>query len=132
MFHLGVQRLIIIVLVISLGGKWVTLQSIAWTQMLVRYSQAASIPEAVRMTFDGQHPCPLCHAARKGQEQDRREESPGSPGAKTELAISHRQRVSPDRPPTCRIAFSPPTVPISRLTEPPPKPPPRAAGLPFV
>jgi len=32
--------------------------------MLVRYSRTAPVQEAVRKTFDGQHPCAMCLALR--------------------------------------------------------------------
>jgi len=42
------------------GAQWFMLQSVAWTGMLIRFSQQTTFTEAVEKTFDGQHPCPLC------------------------------------------------------------------------
>lgn len=41
------------------------LQAVAWTGMLVKYSQNVSFVDAVEMTFDGDHPCPMCKAIKK-------------------------------------------------------------------
>jgi hypothetical protein len=43
------------------------LQMVAWTGMVVKYAQDVSLTEALEMTFDGDHPCPLCKAIRKAQ-----------------------------------------------------------------
>ncbi len=37
-------------------------QVVAWTRMLVAYSHDYTFTEAVDMTFDGEHPCPMCTA----------------------------------------------------------------------
>jgi hypothetical protein len=54
------------VLVLILGLHWTALQTIAWSRMVLVYSRTASMGEAIRMTFDGQHPCRLCLAVREG------------------------------------------------------------------
>lgn len=43
------------------------LQAAAWAGMLVSYSRDNSVTEAVQMTFDGEHPCPLCTSIKKQQ-----------------------------------------------------------------
>jgi hypothetical protein len=40
------------------------LQVVAWTRMLVEYSHDRSLSEAVEMTFDGEHPCPMCQSIK--------------------------------------------------------------------
>jgi hypothetical protein len=40
--------------------------------MLVEYSKRVSLTEAVAQTFDGQHPCDLCHAVRKGKSSEKK------------------------------------------------------------
>lgn len=54
------QGLMLAVLLAASGGHWMILQSLAWTRMLVCYSQSENIVSAVAKTFDGQHPCSLC------------------------------------------------------------------------
>ena len=52
--------LIVAMLCASIGLHWITLQSVAWGMMIVKYSRDCSLPQAVTKTFDGQHPCSLC------------------------------------------------------------------------
>jgi hypothetical protein len=54
------------------GGHWATLQSIAWTNMLVSYSQKEPLREAISRTFDGAHPCSLCHAVSAGKKNEKK------------------------------------------------------------
>jgi hypothetical protein len=57
----------IVALCASLGLHWFALQSVAWTIMIVEYSKQAPLRAAISQTFDGQHPCSLCHAVQKGK-----------------------------------------------------------------
>lgn len=67
------RRLLSGLLVLSLLGlahlHLVVLQVVAWGGMLARYSQDRALAEAVEMTFDGDHPCPLCCAIEKARTQ---------------------------------------------------------------
>jgi hypothetical protein len=56
----------------AVGLHWAVLQSIAWAGMLINYSHAGSVVSAVENTFDGQHPCPLCNAIKKGQQSGKK------------------------------------------------------------
>lgn len=49
------------------------LQVFAWTGMIISYSRDVPLAEAIEMTFDGDHPCPLCCAIKKEQTQPRPE-----------------------------------------------------------
>ena len=62
-------------LILSLGLHWAVLQSVAWTTMLVERTQTASLAQAVRTTFDGQHTCKLCNAVAAGQHAEKKSES---------------------------------------------------------
>lgn len=55
------------------GGHWTFLQTFAWTRMLVEFSAQNSLAEAVEMTFDGKHPCPMCLRIEMGRKQERRQ-----------------------------------------------------------
>lgn len=44
------------------GGPAGLMRCVAWAGMLAAYSKQHSLKEAVEMTFDGEHPCALCHA----------------------------------------------------------------------
>ena len=52
---------------LTLGLHWATLQAFAWTAMIVERSQTGSLTEAIQTTFDGRHPCKLCKIVRTGQ-----------------------------------------------------------------
>jgi hypothetical protein len=54
------------------GGHWAALQSVAWTNMLVSYSQQVPLREAIAKTFDGAHPCSLCHAVSAGKKTEKK------------------------------------------------------------
>src|SRR5512137_1795783 len=65
--------IVVVLLVLSLGTPWALLQSVAWFRMLVSYSQQTGLAQAVSMTFDGKHPCRLCHLVKEGQAKERQE-----------------------------------------------------------
>lgn len=73
-------------LVLTLGLHWALLQSVAWTGMIISYSQDNSLREAVSMTFDGQHPCRLCKAIQQGRTEEQQQEKI-APVNKLPLAI---------------------------------------------
>ena len=56
----------------AIGLHWLTLQSIAWTAMIVDYSKNASLCHAIAKTFDGAHPCSLCHIVSKGKSAEKK------------------------------------------------------------
>jgi hypothetical protein len=66
--------LIAVLLVFSLGLHWAALQTVAWAGMLIAYSQGAPLREAVSKTFDGEHPCALCHLVAEGRQEERRQD----------------------------------------------------------
>lgn len=109
----------------TLGGQWVALQSVAWTGMFINFVQTAPVGEALKMTFDGEHPCSICHLVREGrksQESDREPQSSSQikllPLPILDLALSHPAQLQP--------AFATDALPASG-TPAPPKPPPRRA-----
>lgn len=64
---------IVLLVCLSLGLHRGVVQGIAWTQMLVNYASETSLMEAVEMTFDGQHPCPLCEAVKDDREAEHKQ-----------------------------------------------------------
>lgn len=61
-------------LFLSIGLQWACLQTAAWVGMVTRYSREVSLHAAVEMTFDGEHPCKLCKAVKKGQGNQTKQE----------------------------------------------------------
>jgi hypothetical protein len=57
-----VTRLIaVFALCCTVGLQWLVLQSFAWTTMLIENSKHAPLGQAISKTFDGAHPCSVCH-----------------------------------------------------------------------
>ena len=68
--------LIAVALAGSIGLHWTILQMVAWTGMVVAYSQHASIGEALAKTFDGKHPCNLCNSISKARKSEKKSDTP--------------------------------------------------------
>lgn len=66
---------VLILLVVTVGGQWALLQSIAWTGMLIDYSRNVSMSDAICKTFDGKHPCCLCKAIATGRKSEQKKHS---------------------------------------------------------
>jgi hypothetical protein len=58
------------VLLAASGGHWMVLQSLAWTRMLVSYSQSGDFAGAVSKTFSGQYPCSLCKKIERAKSNE--------------------------------------------------------------
>src|SRR5712691_7839285 len=68
----GIGRILtILALSSAIGLDWCAFQSIGWAMMLVEHAKHAPFKQALCQTFDGQHPCAICHAvqARKKSEK---------------------------------------------------------------
>jgi hypothetical protein len=76
------RKLLCVVCALYLSGAhWMLLQTAAWTGMLVTRAQASTVAEAVKTTFDGDHPCGLCMAIAR-QQQDEQQKQPDVPPVK--------------------------------------------------
>jgi hypothetical protein len=62
----------ILALCCAIGLHWIALQSFAWTTMIIDYSKRAPLRQAVTQTFDGAHPCSLCHAVNTGKNSEKK------------------------------------------------------------
>jgi hypothetical protein len=116
--------LLITLLVFAIGAPWAVLQYVAWTGMLLQFSARANLSNAVKMTFDGRHPCKLCHLVKQGKESESKQERE-KPSLKLKLDLALLPRASamdhPPVPPASVVQnFS-----IGRLPAHPPHPPPR-------
>ncbi len=65
------QLAIALALIVAVSGPWAVLQSVAWIGMVISYSQDATIPEAISMTFDGEHPCKMCKVVKEGRKAEK-------------------------------------------------------------
>jgi hypothetical protein len=68
------RALTICALCCAIGLQWVALQSLAWTSMIINYSKHGSLCDAIAQTFDGAHPCSLCHIVDKGKTAEKKSE----------------------------------------------------------
>lgn len=114
----------ILALCCAIGLHWIALQSFAWTTMLIENSKHAPLCHAIAKTFDGGHPCSLCHAVSKGKSSEEKSDfRPAAP--KIDLICASRA-----------IRLLPPFVPFEYVTSncysfdfghSPPVPPPRSS-----
>lgn len=113
---------VVLALVAMLGAHWALLQTVAWTAMLADNLQSNSFHEAVTMTFDGQHLCPICQAIAAGKKSEQ----------KSEFTAATLKLEFP--PQTQKIILIPPSqfellplenLPAKTFAQKPPLPPPR-------
>lgn len=114
-------------LVLSLGLHWAALQTVAWTGMIVAYTQEAGVRQGLAMTFDGAHPCPLCKAIEKGRTEEQQDQKPLKPGGKLDPAHACQPTTfdfwRPCAPPPARSLAAP------QRCDAPPKPHPRLGSV---
>jgi len=116
------RLLLVIALTLAVGLHWVVLQSVAWTAMLVKYTKQQSLGVAICQTFDGDHPCSLCHVVNKGKNSEGKPEVQ-SPSAKIDMICSARSfRLLV---PFLRISYQTADVFAYQTGKSPPNPPPR-------
>lgn len=114
--------LIVSLLITAVGGHWAILQSVAWAQMLVRYSHGATLERGFTKTFSGKHPCKLCQLVKEGRKTERKQEMQKLE-LKLEFAfVADAALVQPPRPHQQPAATD--ATAEARLDE-PPTPPPR-------
>jgi hypothetical protein len=114
--------LTIFALCCAIGLHWLTLQSIAWTTMIVDYSKRASLCEAIAQTFDGAHPCSLCHMVDRGKTTEKKSDLQ-LVSSKVDM-ICTKQTITLVRP-FSRVDYMGPEFAVSELRKSPPVPPPR-------
>lgn len=119
-----IQASLVVLLTCVVGGHWAILQGVAWASMLARFSQTMPLAQAVEYTFDGQHPCSLCHAVKEGKEAERKE-SKLKPPERLLLGLMVPPPTLP--PPPAAVHRSAPDRPLASFRDAPPRPPPRAA-----
>jgi hypothetical protein len=122
-FRLVGRIITIAALCCAIGLHWMVLQSVAWTTMLVAHSKHARLSEAIAKTFDGAHPCSLCHIVSAGKNSEKKSDVQ-PPGPKIDMIwLARAIRLLPH--------FAPFEYPVrdffsSDRRPSPPVPPPRA------
>ena len=83
-FRCIARAVTIFALCCAIGLHWIALQSLAWTTMIIDYSKRAPICQAITQTFDGAHPCSLCHAVNAGKNSEKKSDLQ-TPGPKIDM-----------------------------------------------
>jgi hypothetical protein len=116
--------LLIVALLAATGGHWALFQTVAWTNMLADNLQTARFSEALSRTFDGKHPCNMCHEISAAKKTEKKSDLPN---------LGKKLEFTSERP---AIVFSAPvdfyllatlTESVVSWSEAPPTPPPLAA-----
>jgi hypothetical protein len=130
LFVKAAARLILIVtLMVSIGAHWGVLQVVAWAQMIKSYSAEKGLVQGIEETFNGEHPCEMCHKIAEGKKNT--DEQAPLPQDRTEMSkwlslpsgYVAATVVPSDRPPckmSCDIQLG-----ASQWGVAPPTPPPR-------
>lgn len=114
--------LVVLALTLSLGAHWALLQSAAWFSMVVNYSQETSFEDAVKMTFDGEHPCKLCNFVQDGKKAEKERDVTKVECEKKFFA--EEKLLIPDRPTDFAVLSATAESPLTRCDL-PSTPPPR-------
>ena len=122
MFSIVGRAAMVLALCLAIGLHWCAVQSVAWTSMMVEYSQKSSLTEALAKTFDGKHPCSLCHAVQVGQRSEKKSDLQ-SLAPKIDLICN--ARVIRFTPGLQNFLYSPFSSLVNRRSHSPLVPPPR-------
>jgi hypothetical protein len=113
----------IITLCSATGLHGIALQSVAWTTMLIDHARCAPLRAAIAQTFDGAHPCSLCHAVNRGTSSEKKPDIQ-SPVLKIDLiCVTRAFRLAP---PFVPFEYAPFGSAGFEIVYSPPVPPPRA------
>jgi len=107
----------------AIGLHWVALQSFAWTNMLIEYSKRGPLCQAIAQTFDGAHPCSLCHVVNSGKNSEKKSDLQ-SPTRKIDMICMWRTASS--LRPFSHFKYTAPDFHSSQIEQSPPVPPPRS------
>lgn len=137
MRHPWFQRAVMLMLVLLMQGPALLTQEIAWVRMLMSYTAERGLVQGVSDTFDGEHPCEMCHQAEQLRQAGSESRQPlQAPGESTlRWLLEWAKSLPPQRIDPCDLAgveieFSrcgPLAVGGGRGREAPLAPPPRRA-----
>jgi hypothetical protein len=106
----------------AIGLHWIALQSVAWTTMIVSYAKQQSLRSAIVQTFDGGHPCSLCHAVNKGKTSEKKSDLQSSAPKIDMICTVRALRLVP---PFAPFNYQTRSFSSSEIRHSPPVPPPR-------
>ena len=92
--------------------------------MVMQYSRSCTLKEALVKTFDGQHPCSLCHAVQAGKKSEQKDRV--TPLTKIDLEWPATPSGAVRHPTLYKYSIS--VTPLVTRAESPPTPPPKVAA----
>lgn len=118
------------------GGPLGMIQCAAWARMLVEYSVEKGVISGIHATFDGAHPCSLCHAIESAKKRATHDPSPSpaptSAGKGGRHELSMIEGVTIPSAPWCdtpRMIFPAPAESAGLWRRAPDVPPPRGGSM---
>jgi len=91
--------------------------------MIIDYSKSAPLRQAITQTFDGVHPCSICHLVNKGKNSEKQSElQPLTP----KIDIICTKRAITLLPPFFYFGYLAGDFSFSKIGDSPPVPPPRS------
>lgn len=105
------------------GGHWAVFQTAAWISMTVDYAKTESLETAVVKAIEGQQPCKMCVAIKKGR-TDEEKQTGLKQLLKAEAVLEPNVIVL--EPSAARFSFGDRNFDFLTRTEYPPTPPPLA------
>lgn len=132
MLHRFARFLLLTALMVSIGGQWAVLQTAAWVRMAVTYSlKTGSLSEGLSQTFDGEHPCRMCCAVKKGTESEKKDPKQETAKLKIEL-FAQASAVIVISSPVAKQTFVTTDEVVIEHSIMPPTPPPRCVSATLV
>ena len=110
----------------AIGLQWVALQSVAWTSMLIQYSKRGRLCQAIAQTFDGAHPCSLCHVVASGKASEKKKDVQSSAPRIDIICVASVIRLMA---PFVRYQYITGNFSVSEIQQSPPVPPPRLMAI---
>jgi hypothetical protein len=107
----------------AIGLHWMALQSFAWTNMLIAYSKRAPLCQAIARTFDGAHPCSLCHIVATGKASEKKSDMQSRAQKIDIICVA---RMNPLISPFAPFQYALCDFSVSEIEHSPPVPPPRS------
>jgi hypothetical protein len=117
-----------LMLAMLVGGHWGMLQVVAWSSMLISYSQDATFAEAWDKTFSGEHPCAICKTVDRGIAADLVDDERKGPGkcfktVKLDAVVNAVVLMPPTTRSTCLLPTPEPQLTVGIRGEPLRRPP---------
>jgi hypothetical protein len=106
----------------TIGLHWFTLQSVAWTSMIIDYSKRGTFCQAIVQTFDGAHPCSLCRVVNKANSTEKKS---NLQLLTPKIDMICTKRAVPVVPPIPYVDYAAGDFSVFKIGESPPVPPPR-------